>query len=430
MKQRSIYLLVSFVVSWYAAATAQEHHHMSGMEAREDSSRSDSQSMSSMSMEGSGTSWLPASSPLHGSMIHSGDWMFMTHGAATLRFTQQGGPRGDQALSAPNWFMGMAQRPVGQDGQLRLRAMFSLDRLVDGGDGYPLLLQTGETWRGEHLVDRQHPHDLFAELSATYAHALGRTLSGFVYLGYPGEPALGPPVFMHRTSAMYNPDAPVSHHWQDATHISFGVATAGLSLNNTIKIEGSLFTGKEPDENRYGFDKPRFDSYSGRVSFNPTNTLALQASYGKITDPEGHGFDAYRSTASVLHSTSLNETSLLSTSVVWGQNNDAHGGLMHSLVVESLLDLLENALYVRYEYVQKARGELGIEDDHHRKERLHLFTVGANQSVYANTDIDLRFGIQGTFHGLPSDLSRFYGKNPVSFQVYLTLIPARLFGHG
>lgn len=430
MKQRPIYLLMSILVSWYAGTTAQEHHHMNGMRAGEDSSQSDSPSMSSMSMEGSGTSWLPASSPVYGSMIHSGEWMFMTHGAATLRFTHQGGPRGNQALSMPNWFMGMAQRPVGENGQLKFRTMLSLDRLVDGGDGYPLLLQTGETWRGEHLVDRQHPHDLFAELSATYTHAFSQTLSGFVYLGYPGEPALGPPAFMHRTSTMYNPDAPVSHHWQDATHISFGVATAGVSLDNTVKLEGSIFTGREPDENRYNLDKPRFDSYSGRVSFNPANTLALQASYGKITDPEGHGFDAYRSTASVLHSTSLNENFLLSSSVVWGQNNDAHAGLMHSLLFESLLDIQHNAMYIRYEYVQKARGELGIEDDHHRKERLHLFTVGANQSVYANTDINLRLGIQGTFYGLPSDLSRFYGKNPASFQVYLTLTPARLLVHG
>ena len=57
--------------------------------------------------------------------------------------------------------------------------------------------------------------------------------------GYPGEPALGPPVFMHRLSAMDDPDAPLGHHYQDATHITFGVATLGFRLSN-VKLEGSI----------------------------------------------------------------------------------------------------------------------------------------------------------------------------------------------
>ncbi len=68
---------------------------------------------------------------------------------------------------------------------------------------------------------------------------------------------------MHRPSAMDDPDAPIGHHWQDSTHVTFGVATAGLVWSN-VKVEGSIFTGREPDEDRYNFDQPEFDSYSGR----------------------------------------------------------------------------------------------------------------------------------------------------------------------
>src|SRR5256885_9076803 len=54
--------------------------------------------------------------------------------------------------------------------------------------------------------------------------------------------------------------------------------SAGMQWRN-VKIEGSVFTGREPDEERYDFDRPRFDSYSGRISWNPTPDLAFQVSH-------------------------------------------------------------------------------------------------------------------------------------------------------
>jgi hypothetical protein len=79
-------------------------------------------------------------------------------------------------FSVPNWFMGMAQRQVGKNGLLNVRAMVSLDRLFDGGAGYPLLFQSGETWKGEPLINRQHPHDLISELSVAYTQRLSEKI--------------------------------------------------------------------------------------------------------------------------------------------------------------------------------------------------------------------------------------------------------------
>ena len=104
-----------------------------------------------------------------------------------------------------------------------------------------LLLATGETADGvTHLVDRQHPHDLFMELSASYSFAHGEDETFFLYGGLPGEPALGPPAFLHRFSGMDNPEAPISHHWLDSTHITYGVVTAGFVYRGW-KLEGSIF---------------------------------------------------------------------------------------------------------------------------------------------------------------------------------------------
>jgi hypothetical protein len=230
-----------------------------------------------MSRESSGTAWVPDSTPTYGKMFMFGDDMLMLHGAIWPRYVNASTRRGDDGIDAPNWIMAMYSHPLGENAQLGLRGMMSLDPLTEGGRGYPLLFQSGETWHDQPLHDRQHPHDLFAELSATYSQKFAHDFSSYIYFGMPGEPALGPPTFMHRASAMDNPDAPIGHHWQDSTHITFGVATLGVAWKN-VKAEGSIFTGREPNEDRYDFDRPRFDSYSGRISWNPTSDLALQVS--------------------------------------------------------------------------------------------------------------------------------------------------------
>lgn len=239
----------------------------------------------SMMRDASGTAWQPDSSPMWAIMGKRGDWSTMVHGYATLVYDNQGGPRGDDKTFVASMLMGMGQRELG-GGTLTLKAMGSLDPLM-GKAGYPLLLATGETADGRtELVDRQHPHDAFMELSATYSHSLGQDLSGFVYLGLPGEPALGPATYMHRFSGVANPEAPISHHWLDSTHVTFGVATAGLVFKG-LKLEGSVFTGREPDQNRWDIERPRMDSWSVRATVNPTANLSAQVSHGFLHSPEG-----------------------------------------------------------------------------------------------------------------------------------------------
>src|SRR5437870_29735 len=215
-----------------------------------------------MSRESSGTAWVPDSTPMYGYMRMFGDDMLMLHGGIFPRYTNVTTRRGDDRIDAPNWIMAMYSHPFSDATQIGGRLMMSLDPLTEGGRGYPLLLQSGESWHDQPLHDRQHPHDLFDELSISLSQKFTDDLSTYLYFGYPGEPAIGPPTFMYRPSAMDDPDAPIGHHWQDSTHVTFGVATAGLQWR-TLKIEGSIFTGREPDEHRYDFDRTRFDSFSG-----------------------------------------------------------------------------------------------------------------------------------------------------------------------
>ena len=84
---------------------------------------------------------------------------------------------------------------------------------------------------------------------------------------------------MHRASAMDNPEAPIAHHWLDSTHITFGVFTGGVVLGD-VKLEASIFNGREPDEDRYDIETHSLDSWSVRASWNPAPNWSGQVSYG------------------------------------------------------------------------------------------------------------------------------------------------------
>lgn len=383
-----------------------------------------------MNRNGSGTGWLPDESPMNGYMLHSGKWMLMFHGSVFLRYTStditKKGSKGLSKWDAPNWFMGMAQRKIGTDGLLKFGLMLSLDRLTEGGDGYPLLYQSGETWEGKPLVNRQHPHDLFAELSVGYTQRLSKDIDLIGYFGYPGEPALGPVAFMHRVSSSNNPDAPLSHHWQDASHITFGVGTLGFRYK-IFRLEGSVFTGSEPDEERWGFDKLNMNSYSYRLSVNPTKNFALQFSQGFIKSPEAlePGVDVTRTTASVIHSHNFTSTRNINTTFAWGYNDKGHGHAEHSFLLESNLQLNKLAIYGRYEFVQKDPDELSLEGfDHDTRFDINALTLGTNYRLFQFANTNLSIGLQGSIYFSPKELQPIYGKNPLSAQIYIKLNPA------
>ncbi|HEY2801037.1 MAG TPA: hypothetical protein VGI85_10600 [Chthoniobacterales bacterium] len=380
-----------------------------------------------MSRESSGTAWVPDSTPIYGRMIMLGDDMLMLHGGAFPRYTNVGTRRGDDRIDMPNWAMAMFSHSLGENSQLGLRAMMSLDPLTEGGRGYPLLLQTGESWQGVALHDRQHPHDLFAELSATYSQRWEHDFSGYFYLGYPGEPALGPPTFMHRLSAMDNPDAPIGHHWEDSSHITFGVATLGLVWRN-VKLEGSVFTGREPDENRYDFDRPRFDSVSGRISWNPTRHLALQISHGYLHSPEALEPESnqHRTTASAIYNQPLGKDSNWSTSFVWAQDRNTGERATQALLIETNYQRGRDTIYARWERVEKPGHELVLPvADEDRIFPVAAYSVGYVRDLLHGRGIDLGLGAEFTLNDLPDRLEAYYGSGlAYGFQFFLRVRPS------
>jgi hypothetical protein len=298
----------------HGAMAGMEHHHaMKGAFGPYSGNR-----------EASGTAWQPDASRHVGLHIIAGNWTLMVHGGLSLVADTQGGPRGDDKVFVGGHIMAMARRELGP-GTLQLRTILSPEPLM-GARGYPLLLASGETADGvTRLVDRQHPHDFIGELSASYSVKLSDHNSVFLYAGLPGEPAFGPPAYLHREAIQDSPEAPITHHWLDSTHVTEGVITAGLVLNK-VKFEASRFNGREPNQHRYDIETGPLDSTALRLSWNPTANLSLQTSWTKLKEPEQlePGINQTRFTASALYARDFGPGHFAAT-LAWGRRR-ADGG--------------------------------------------------------------------------------------------------------
>lgn len=318
----------------------------------------------SMTREGSGTAWLPDASPMYAIHARRGPWETMAHGNVFVQYLNDGGDRGVSQLGSINWVMGMAHRDIGT-GRLSVRGMVSLEPATIRGCGYPDLLATGELCGGEPIHDRQHQHDLFMELAATYDRSLAGTVRWQVYGGPAGEPALGPVAYPHRVSAMPNLLAPITHHWLDSSHITFGVLTTGV-YGRRWKAEASAFNGREPDERRTGIDWAPLDSASGRVWWLPTTRLGIQVSAGHLTEAEPGDdateprIDVRRLTASGTYHRPIGEAGIWASTAAWGRNTES-GRSTHAFLLETSLTLDDRDVwYGRSEIAVKTAHDLDV----------------------------------------------------------------------
>ena len=380
----------------------------------------------------SGTNWQPASVPETMWMMSRGGWDLMFHGAVFLTYNQQGGPRGGGKAESVNYLMAMEQHRLGS-GTLLFREMFSAESLTSPHPGFPLLFQTGETYHGQPLIDHQHPHNVFAELSMLYTVPVSQKVSWLFYGGPSAEPALGPVTYIHRQSASEDPAAPLGHHLQDSTHTSFGVVTTGFILNLArpalFKIEGSAFNGHEPNEQRWSIQLAPLDSWSFRVGAAPTRNWTAQYSYGRLLHPEAlDPNNERRQSASIEYNRELSSGNW-ATSLIWGRKHkELDNTTQNSYLLESTLNFLaRNYAYTRLELVDK--DELFPQAITHPAYRIGAYTFGGVRDLVHNEHWQMGLGGDVTFYSKPAVLDPIYGNDPVSFHVFLRVRPG-LMEHG
>jgi hypothetical protein len=412
--------IVAVIAAAHATrAGAQDMQNMSGMDMGGPMMKGETGDYSMM-RDASGTSWQPDSTPMEGIQDDLWGWSTMLHGYIDGVDDHQGGPRGGNKTFSESMLMAMAQKDLGP-GTLTLRSMFSLDPFM-GKSGYPLLLQTGETANGvTPLIDRQHPHNFFMELAGIYSVPIQGDLSAFGYFGYPAEPALGPPAFMHRFSGVDDPAAPITHHWLDSTHVTFGVLTAGL-VDGVWKLEASLFNGREPDQFRWQYEPLTLDSASARLSWNPTPNWALQVSYGFLKNPEQlePNVNQHRSTASASYNLPFEEGNW-QTTIAWGRDADQPGHTLDAFLLESAVSWRRHTFFMRAENVKKDelfQPPSPLAGD--------IFRVGAVSLGYIYDipiveHLALGFGAMGTVDAIPTAIAPYYGSGPVSYMLFTRL---------
>jgi hypothetical protein len=351
-------------------------------------------------------------------------WHLMQDGVVFGLFNHQGGPRGGNEFVVPNWWMGAWTRALGSR-QIGLTAMFSLDAATVGKKGYREIFQVGEALDGKPLIDRQHPHDVFMQLAATWATPVGKGTTLTLAGGPSGEPTLGPVAFMHRASAAGLVLAPLGHHTFDSTHVSFGVVTASVARGR-LAVEGSVFNGREPDEHRWNFDFGAMDSVAGRVWFRPSASWELQISSGRLRDAEELvAGDVLRTTMSASYLRRRGGGSAAFTAA-YGVNS-AHGERRHGVFGEFTVDQGSRSLFGRGEWQQTETHVLltgALPDGSHHDETpspVAALTLGATQNVAARRGFEGAIGAQLTVYRVPELLQSSHGDRPVSFQVFFRL---------
>lgn len=395
---------------------------------------------------GSGTSWIPDSSPMRMIGRNVGAWSLLFHGAAFPNYNRQNTKRGSTETGMTDWEMLMAVRNVGR-GRLQLRAMTSLEPLVLGGEGYPLLLQTGGSYRHAYVHDRQHPHSAIVELGAFIEQRIAGSLNASLYTAAVGEPAVGPPAFMHRPSAQNDPFAPIGHHWQDISHQTSGVVTFGVNTQR-FKLEGSAYNARAKDEHHLlmDFRDAKLDSYAGRITFVPKTNVVLSSwwSYVNAHNRLDPAMQMHRYGASALLDVAAVSGGRWTTSAVWGMNLHHHSGSSHllhhggenvsphqhmaSILAETNFELgTRTAVFARAERVKKSAEDLGFLGGN-LMELFDLRTVvlGGIREVYALGAAEFSVGVRGAVNFVPENLRATYGnRTPTGFAAYARVRPRR-----
>jgi hypothetical protein len=379
---------------------------------------------------GSGTGVEPDSTPVPMLMATKGKWSLMFHANIFVLDEQQSGPRGGGKFFSTNWFMGMAQYPVGP-GAFTARAMLSLEPATITGRQYPLLFQQGETAYGRPIADGQHPHNFVMEIAALYDLKLGKNGLLSFYAAPIGDPAIGPIAYPHRTSASENPVATLGHHQEDSTHVAEDVLTVGLTYR-VARIEASGFHGREPGENRWNISQGKIDSWSARLTLQPGKNWSGQYSYGRIASPESlfPAENQERMTASIMYNRPIRDGNWASTAI-WGRTKSLEdNSIFNSYALESTVHFLKrNHAWTRIENAERSNelllGENAPPPNFQEMPigRAQAYTVGYDRDFDLIPHLATAAGAQVSVYGMGENLKALYGSHPAGIAAFLRVRP-------
>lgn len=352
----------------------------------------------------------------------------MLHGNAFLVGVTEEGLRGRAALVSPNHFMLDIGKSLHERHYFNVNLMATLERWTIPSQGYPLLLQTGETdLQGHPFIDAQHPHSSpIMGLTFSDTFALGSEKDGLRFFFAPrGQSTEGPIAFMHRPMGEVNPDAPLGHHiGQDAGHISSTVIGTSVRQGHWI-FEGSAFNGTEPEPLKVDLPLGVPNSGAFRVIRELPPEWTVMASFAYVKSPEHHQTDIphyLRYSASVYTTARLWDVSFQNSFIGGAITNYSHASALFSIGEEIVLSEAPR-LWARIEALQRTPGELDILNtpDIYRGRWVGAVTVGYFYKIPSTSWLETGMGVSGTMNLLPEEYIGAYGGNPLTGKVYLKI---------
>lgn len=363
---------------------------------------------------GSGTSWLPASSPMYGLLFGDDDWGFMLRGNIFAGYQAFSSERGAHGFMTTNTLLATGWHGIGRH-ELMARLALSWEALTMG-NSYPLIGQTDDAVPARLPPDRQPAQELFIEASLTYTVALNGDSALQVYAAASGEPALGPPAFNYRVSAFSDPLPPITQGRIESAP-AFGVLTAGW-FGHSTKIEGSWFNAAKSPARVYDFELRVPASFALRLSVNPGRAWSSQLSYGylNVLDRADGGPRVQRLTGSLSHNLRLGLEANWATTFALGFRRPAGGPTRPGLLLESSWNVQEHhTVYGRFEYERAAAARVG------------MLALGYVYYFRPLASLAPGIGARASLSPLAAALEPDYGTRvPVGGMIYVQLRPAAL----
>jgi hypothetical protein len=356
--------------------------------------------------------------------------MLMVHGNLFGTRIWEQGPRAQDAWASTSMVMTDLGTTIGDRQYLNVDLMLTAEKWTFPDRGYPLLLQIGESnQQGVPFIDDQHPHSS-PIMGLTFSDTLSfENQANYVKVFFAprAEATDGPIAFMHRTTAMVNPDVPLGHHvGQDVGHISSTVLGAALQLGAT-RIEASTYHGAEPDPEAVDLPLGTPDSVSVRLveQFSPSVLAMISAARVNSPEPDQSNIafeNRYSTSAYWQHS--LGQDWNFYDSLIYGLTTQYdHADYLSSFTEEFLFKGDRPRIWGRIEVLQRTLSELAITglNSPNSGRWTAAFTLGYTHAIAQISGTELGVGGSATKDILPSEFSSAYGGNPWSGKVFLQL---------
>jgi hypothetical protein len=319
---------------------------------------------------------------------------------------------------------------VGDRHYLNVDLMLTAEKWLFPEAGYPLLLQIGESnAQGVPFIDAQHPHSspiMGLTFSDTISLGTGKDHVKFFFAPR-GESTDGPIAFMHRTTGMVNPDAPLGHHiGQDVGHISSTVIGASLKQGDE-RFEASVYNGTEPEPTQVDLPLGTPNSFSFRYIHDFSPVLFAMASFARVQNPEPDLPDILfenRYSASAYWQHPLGEEWSFYNTLIYGLiTRYDHATSLSSFGEEFLFRGSGPRIWGRVELLQRTPEELAIPGlpDPASGRWVAAFTAGYTHRLAGWEGAELGLGGSVTKYSLPEDFQATYGGNPWSGRIFLQL---------